>query len=242
MLCHARDSRFCVGLDGRAAEPEHRVSYSQQRIREPIFDTYSDDLDGANIFDEEPFFEDELVYDEEAAGFTTTCSAIFNIGPPVDDVTLFDEEPVHSAEYTVEQEPVFDKEDKGHAFDIEPISDRLGVDDFSTARIGDFHPNTNMVDLDTTCSSAALFPPFSTSTIIDEYVLFPGRTTALLSTPDIKQSDSTVDTPAKFSTKCLSNHIDIMIFLQIRVIQLFVSIYLQYIAVVANSYLLLICV
>jgi hypothetical protein len=77
------------------------------------------------IFDEELVFEDELVYDE--ADDFTTYSVIFDAGLPVDDGPIFDEEPIHDAEYVIEQQPIFDQEDKGPVFDIEPVFDRLSV-------------------------------------------------------------------------------------------------------------------
>jgi hypothetical protein len=60
--------------------------------------------------------------------------------------------PSSAVEYTVEQEPVFDIEDKGLVFDIEPVSDNLGVDNLTTtSRIGNLHPSANMVDLEAAC-------------------------------------------------------------------------------------------
>jgi hypothetical protein len=72
----------------------------------------------------------------------------------------------------------------------------------TTSSIDDFHPNTSMVDLNAACPSAALFLSSSTSTIVDESVLFLGCAAAPLSTPDIKHSEIKVDMPIK---QCLKN-------------------------------------
>jgi hypothetical protein len=75
--------------------------------------------------------------------------------------------------------------------------------------IGNFHPNTTMVDLDAARSPVALFPPSSTTTITDESVLFPGCAAALLSTPDIEHSDVNIIVYANCLMKCTSNTIDV---------------------------------
>jgi hypothetical protein len=94
-------------------------------------------------------------------------------------------------------------------FNYKPVFDEEPFHDLTTtSSIDDFHPNTNMVDLDVTCSPVASFSPSSTSTIVDESVLFPNRVAAPLSIPDIKHSDVEVGASAKCSTKCLNSGIE----------------------------------
>jgi hypothetical protein len=58
-----------------------------------------------------------------------------------------------------------------------------------------------LFDLDAVCSSAALLPPSSTSTITDDFMLFPSRAAAPLSTLDTAQSDVIFAAPSTCSTE-----------------------------------------
>jgi hypothetical protein len=49
-------------------------------------------------------------------------STIFNT-----EFTIYDEQLVFDMEYATHEEPIFDEEDKGLAFDIEPASDGLTI-------------------------------------------------------------------------------------------------------------------
>jgi hypothetical protein len=176
----------------------------------PVFDAYTDylgvepvyDTSFANL-DDGPIFDTEFtVFDQEPDDITTMCSSVVNDAeyvaheePVFHDGPLFDEE---SAIY--DTEPVLDVPQQqpnvlstaciNFVFDHKPVFDEEPFHDLTTtSSIDDFHPNTNMVNLDVACSPVALFLPSSTSTIVDESVLFPDRIAAPLSIPDIKHSD-----------------------------------------------------
>jgi hypothetical protein len=84
--------------------------------------------------------------------------------------------------------PIFDDVDSG------PIVD-TSTDDMEDAPWFDIEP---------------IFPRRIAALLLTPNIepVFPGRVAALLLTPDIKQSDGEVETPAKCSTKCLSNDVE----------------------------------
>jgi hypothetical protein len=100
------------------------------------------------------------------------------------------------------EEPIFDEEDKGLAFDIEPISDGLYVDGLTTMCISyDEDPNVNegpLFDKEFGHEEEEL----STNT---ELILSFIITAVATMTVDVWFSDTTIDASLKCLMKCLGN-------------------------------------
>jgi hypothetical protein len=221
------ESRLEAVIVGHGAELELRVASTEQRATEhagdtnlhinlddaPDFDADPDVLDDGPAFDTEPVPDraaatgiqftqsgsERCVAESEqraatyAGDFTTMCSsAVFNM-----EFATYDEQFVFDAEYAIHEEPVFHDrplfDEESAVYDTESVFDV---------------PQQQPVILITACSDFVFNdePVFDddfhlNANIVNESVLFPGRATAPLLTPDVKQSDGEVDTPAKCSTK-----------------------------------------
>jgi hypothetical protein len=145
--------------------------------------------------DKEPIFDVKfVVFDQELGDSTTMCSTVvFNA-----EFAIYDEQLVFDAEYAAHDELVFDEEDKGLAFDIEPISDGVCVNDHTIARIG--------YDEDPTLDEGPIFdesdhgeeePSTDTELILSSII-----TVAATMTMDVRFSDTTVDASFTCSTQC----------------------------------------
>jgi hypothetical protein len=116
-------------------------------------------------------------------------STIFNT-----EFTIYDEQLVFDMEYATREEPIFDEEDKGLAFDIEPASDGLtiGCIGYDKDPILDEGPV-----FDEESNHGEEEPNTSTELILGSII-----TAAATMIVDVRFSDTTIDTSFKCLMKC----------------------------------------